>query len=332
MIVDVISESPFFPKGHGVHTAFLNQVNMLREAGVHVLVNSFKKSDITHIHTVGLPSYFFLKTRRPVVVTAHVIPASFVGSLIGAQYWLGWATAYLRHFYNSADIVIAVAPKVKEELIKIGVTTRIEVFPNPISHEWFKKDEKHRIEGRKMLGIHQDAFVALGAGQVQTRKGIGDFLEVANMLPDVTFIWAGGQPFKELTEKDPKLTKLLANLPKNVLFPGNFPYKKMPALYNAADIFFFPSYQENAPMAPLEAAACHLPLLLRDIEEYKLLYKTGYLMAQTNDEFKAMIQKLQTNHAFYKKSAEESYQLSLAFGFKKRAEQLLGYYNSLIKS
>jgi len=34
-----------------------------------------------------------------------------------------------------------------------------------------------------------------------------------------------------------------------------FPLEKMPLLYNAADMLLFPSYQENCPLVPIEAAA-----------------------------------------------------------------------------
>jgi glycosyltransferase involved in cell wall biosynthesis len=35
----------------------------------------------------------------------------------------------------------------------------------------------------------------------------------------------------------------------------------MPLVYAAADVLLFPSYQENCPLAPLEAAACGLPVV-----------------------------------------------------------------------
>ena len=60
---------------------------------------------------------------------------------------------------------------------------------------------------RKKYGINVDDFVVLGAGQVQNRKGVLDFAEVARKLPDITFIWAGGFSFGAITDGHNELKK-----------------------------------------------------------------------------------------------------------------------------
>ena len=89
MKVNVISESAFTVQGHGVHTAFTETVDELRDyTDCEVLVNSNQPADILHIHTVGpysLSKIWFAKGAK--VVSAHVTPDSFVGSLAGARYW-----------------------------------------------------------------------------------------------------------------------------------------------------------------------------------------------------------------------------------------------------
>ena len=42
------------------------------------------------------------------------------------------------------------------------------------------------------MDLAEDQFVVIGAGQVQKRKGIDDFIRLAEELPEITFIWAGG--------------------------------------------------------------------------------------------------------------------------------------------
>lgn len=332
MVVNVVSESEFFPKGHGVHTAYLNQVQMLREKGITVKVNSFGKADITHLQTIGPLALYKLLTSRPTVITAHVIPDSFVGSLKGIKYWLGVAKSYLRFIFNRADLVLAVAPKVKEELEKLGVKTRIEIFPNPINNKVFHRSSALRSQGRKKLGLGENGFVLMGAGQVQTRKGVQDFIKVGRELPEFIFVWMGGEPFKALTEQNQELTDLLRDLPKNVLFPGSFSYEDMPAIYNAADVFFFPSYQENAPMAIIEASSCGLPLLLRDIEEYKLLYREGYLSSLDLEGYKEAIKKLHEDKIFYKKWQDEGFKIARQFSFEMLGDKLINHYESLLSA
>src|SRR3989344_5633216 len=294
MKINIISESEFFPKNHGVHTAYLNHVSMLK-----------------------------------IVVSAHVMPSSFEGSYIGAKYWSGSARKYLKFFYNKADLVLAVAPKVKLELRKIGVTQRIEIFPNAIDTVMFRRDEALRSLGRKRFRLDKDKKVILGVGQVQPRKGISYFIKIAKELPEFTFIWVGDKPFKGLTAENEELRQLLRYPPKNFISAGGFPYSKMPQVYNAADIFFFPSFQENASMSIIEAASCGLPLILRDLEEYRLLYKEGYLSARKSDEFKKHIQRLFSNKNLFEQQRKESFNLARKFSYEALGNKLLNYYQDL---
>jgi len=329
MKINVISESEFFPKGHGVHTAYLNHVAMLKKLNIEVITNSLKKADVVHIETIGPFGLYKLLSSPKTVVSAHVIPASFEGSLAGTKYWLGSAKKYLRFFYNRANLVLAVAPKVKSELEKIGVQQRIEILPNPIDTLVFRKDEKLRMLGRKRFGLDKDNKVILGVGQVQPRKGIKDFIRIAQQLPEFTFIWVGSQPFGALTAQSEELQQLLKFPPKNFILAGGVPYSIMPQVYNAADIFFFPSYQENAPMAIIEAASCGLPLVLRDLEEYKLLYKEGYLTGRKNIEFKKHIQRLFFDKKLFEKQSKASFLLAQKFSFEALGNKLLQYYQNL---
>lgn len=329
--VNVVSESEFFPKAHGVHSAYINMIELLKTHGVKVSINSFKKgADITHIHTIGPFSLYQLLTNKPTVVTAHVVPDSFVGSLVGAKYWYGASAVYLRFFYNRANLVLAVAPKVKEALIKLGVKRRIEIFPNVIDTSVFEESRILRTQGRKKLGLSMNEKVIIGVGQMQSRKGIDTFVRVAKEFPNFIFVWVGGKPFKGLVDQNRALKDALKNKPKNILFTGIVGYEEMPTLLNAADVFFFPSFQENAPMAPIEAAACGLPLVLRNLDEYKLLYQEGYFLANSDENFAKHIEKLFTNRAYYSLAKKNAINLSKKFSFETLGELLLGYYQTLL--
>jgi 1,2-diacylglycerol-3-alpha-glucose alpha-1,2-galactosyltransferase len=330
LTVNLISESVYLPKGHGVHTAFLNTMEMLKEKKVQVLVNSRQKADITHIHTVGPFAWYKLISSKNTVVSAHVIPGSFEGSLVLTSYWLGSAKQYLSYFYNKADLVLAVAPKVKEELVKMGVTSPIEVFPNPIDLKTFKKDEVARKAVRERYGFIEEDFVVLDVGQVQTRKGVGDFLLAAEKLPEIKFVWIGGKPFGKLTKIEKELEEKIASPPKNVLFAGQHKVEEMPDLYNLADCFFSPSYQENAPMAVIEAACVRLPLVLRDLSEYRSLYKEGYI-AGGEENFAENIKRLKEDKDYYSKWSKLAISLAKKFNSDSLGDKLIQYYISLEK-
>jgi 1,2-diacylglycerol-3-alpha-glucose alpha-1,2-galactosyltransferase len=91
----------------------------------------------------------------------------------------------------------------------------------------------------KTLRNFSDQFVVLGAGQVQRRKGIDDFAQLARECPDVTFVWAGGFSFGNMTNGHAEYKKLMEQPPKNLVFTGIVEAEEMLKLYNMADVFFF---------------------------------------------------------------------------------------------
>lgn len=330
MHINVISESVFFPKGHGVHTAFLNHLDMLKKQHVSFSINSFAKSDITHIHTVGIFSLFKLLTSSNVIVTAHILPDSLVGSLIGSHYWIKFARKYLIYFYNKANLIFAVSPKVKEELIKLGVTTPIKTFPLSLDEKLFAPNKKMRETLRAEWNIKKNDTVLIGVGQIQSRKGIVDFVEIAKKLPEYIFVWVGSLPFGSLTEQSEDLKRCLLHPPENFkLVTTIFTYENMPANYNAADIFLFPSYQETFGLVVIEAASCGLPVILRDLPEYENTFKQNYLKANTINQFIENIHILKDpkKYAEYLKKSKE---IASDFSNLENSLRMVTYYQNFL--
>jgi 1,2-diacylglycerol-3-alpha-glucose alpha-1,2-galactosyltransferase len=147
-------------------------------------------------------------------------------------------------------------------------------------------------------------FTVLGVGQVQHRKGVLDFIEVAKKLPAVDFVWAGGFSFKGITAGYEELKKVMDNPPSNVRFLGIVPREKMNELYHGCDLFFLPSFDELMPMSVLEAAVCDKPILLRDLELYQPVFFKHYLSAHDVDGFVKMIKQLSENKEMYQQSLD----------------------------
>jgi 1,2-diacylglycerol-3-alpha-glucose alpha-1,2-galactosyltransferase len=329
--INMVSESVYGFQGQGVHTAFVNFMAMLKnKKGVEILVNSKEPCDILHCHTLG-PLYWMLRGRSggKRVMSAHVVPGSIEGSIVGWKLWGPLFNRYMVAAYNSADLVIPVAPAVKRVLAEIGVKSRQEMLPNPIDLGAFKPSAALRAKGRKRLGLKPGAKVALCVGQIQPRKGVSDFLQSAAAHPEIHFVWAGGRPFSVLTEAYMELNSQIKAAGPNVHFPGILGLDVMPEIYNAADVFYFPSFQENCALAIAEAAACGLPLLLRELSDYRELYGKGYLTAGDQAGFRD-----QLKNVFSKASLRQSYRrqsIAMAKNFSSRhlADELLALYEEL---
>jgi len=329
--INVLFES-FVGEANGVYTAFLEVISALKkDPDILVTINSSPKDcDIIHAQSIGL-NYIWTAIRygKKMVTSAHVVPDSFIGSLVLSAWWRPFAKAYLRWAFSLPKLVIAVSPIVKEELVKIGVSSQIEVLCNAVDREKFKPNPEARKRIREKHGLKEDAFIALSVGQIQPRKGIYDFLETARKCPDITFAWVGGRPYGRLTADFDRLTHEVDNAPANVKFLGTIDFKEMPDYYAMADVYFFPSYQENFAYATIEASAAQLPLLLRDNVEYPGTLFTHYLKGQDAGEFANALSQLKEDPQYLFKWQQESDTLASQYEITAYKEKLLAIYHSI---
>jgi len=334
MKVHVISETPFIMKATGVHTAFMEHIELLREKDdVQVVINDEGTGDIFHGHTYGL--YYIWKGRKyngRRVFTAHVIPDSIKGSLPVWRLFMPFIRLGLKIVYSYADVCIAISPMVGKAIKESGAKTRIVNIYNPVHIDTWRRTADNRKKGRERLGLKENEFVVLGVGQLVRRKGVDDFLDIANAIPEVKFVWAGGRPFGGLTEGIKRIDERLRSAGENFINAGSVELEDMPLIYAAADLMLFPSYQENCPLAPIEAAACGMPVIYRDIEEYKSLYKYKYLKARTTAEFIRLTRAMISDPQYYEEGLRISEQLLMQFDKEIIREKLIDVYKSLLNN
>jgi 1,2-diacylglycerol-3-alpha-glucose alpha-1,2-galactosyltransferase len=334
MKIHVISETQFIMKATGVHTAFLDHIELLKEKNdIEVVVNDEGTGDIFHCHTYGL--YYLWKGRKYKgrrVFTAHVIPDSIKGSLPLWWLFMPFIRVGLKIVYSYADICIAISPMVEKAIIATGAKTKIVKIYNPVHIDRWKRTEENRKKGRQLLKLTENEFIVLGVGQLTGRKGVEDFLDIADAIPEVKFVWAGGRPFKGFTEGIKRINERLNNAGKNVINIGQINLEDMPLIYAAADLMLFPSYQENCPLAPIEAAACGMPVIYRDIEEYRSLYENPYIKAGSIEEFITLTKRMIDDSQFYNEGLKISEQLLMQFDKDIIRKKLINMYQSLLSN
>ena len=167
----------------------------------------------------------------------------------------------------------------------------------------------------------------IGVGQLQPRKGIADFAEIARRVPGAQFLWIGGRPFGVVSAGISGLKKLMANPPSNLRFVGPVALTQMPAVYNAADALLFPSFQENCPYAPLEAAGCGIPVIFRDLPGYSQLYPTDYTAAADVSGFVDRLRETLDSPAQWQRLSQASLRLAAHFRPGQFIEALARLYD-----
>lgn len=322
-------------KGQGVGSAYNELIKMLRKRFINefdISINKYSKSDVSHYHTVDLPFYFstfFRKSRGRLVGYVHFVPATLEGSLAIFPPFLKIFNWYLIKFYKRMDELVVVNPAFIDELVKIGIDRgKVTYIPNFVSSEVFYEAKPiEKQEWRKSLGFTDTDFIVMGAGQIQKRKGLDDFIKLAKNKPECQFIWVGGFSFGKMTDGYDEYKAVYQNPPKNLLFTGIIDREEMCQYYNIVDVFLLPSYNELFPMCILEAFNCGTPVMLRDLELYHAIIKDDYLSCKDYEDMTKCIDNLMNDQSLLKKYKSKSKTAADFYSEDRVSELWLDFYN-----
>ena len=304
--------------GQGVGSAYIEQVALVKECEDIFEVkenDKHKNFHIYHMHTVN-PKYRMRFNKKHVnVAYVHFIPSTLDGSIKMPKLFFGVFKRYVISTYRKADEIVVVNPSFIPPLEELGMKREnITYIPNFVDHEKFHKiSDKERNELRDKYQIPHDKFVVMGCGQVQTRKGVLDYVEVAKRNPDKMFVWAGGFSFGKMTDGYKELKAIMDNPPENVKFIGIIPRTEMNGIFNMCDLLFMPSLSELFPMSILEAVNSQKPVLLRDLDLYEeILFKNKdcYAVGTDVDSFDAQVKKLAEDKKYYEHYSKGSQVIS----------------------
>lgn len=291
-------------KGQGVGSAYTELVRLLRTyltADIMVTENDWHASLITHYHTVDPQFYLstFDRRRGRLIGYVHFLPETLEGSLklpglIGTTF-----DKYLISFYKRMDRLVVVNPSFIPQLVAYGIPEeKVRYIPNFVAkREFYPVDPDKKDQLRRQHQLHPGRFTVLGVGQVQERKGVGDFITLAKRHPEIDFVWVGGFSFGKMTAGYARLKEVVDNPPANLFFPGIVDRNKMREYYNMADLFLLPSYNELFPMSILEAFSCGIPVLVRELPLYHDIISGFYAGADNVGEMERQIVALRDTPA-----------------------------------
>ena len=281
----------------GVGRAIYHQKTAAKMAGI-TCVDNYRDADIIHINTVFPKSLHMAHLARkkhiPVVYHAHSTKEDFKNSYLGSNLFDELFGKWIKHCYNSTDMVITPSGYAKGLLEKDGIQKDITVLSNGIDLSYYQPEEGDRENFRKKFGFKEDDKVIMSAGLWIERKGLLDFVELAKAMPEYKFIWFGDSNLYTVSHKIRKA--VFTNLP-NLLFAGYVPREELKKAYAACDLFLFPSKEETEGIVILEAMAMKIPILLRDIPVYEDWIRTNEDAYKAKDlrEFQELTTKILEN-------------------------------------
>ena len=120
-----------------------------------------------------------------------------------------------------------------------------------------------------------------------------------------------------------------------MLFAGLVPHERVPAFYQAADIFVFPSVIESQGLVVLEALASGLPVVAPRDQAYAPFVqdgRTGRLVHPvTAERFARSTLELIRDPGERAKNARAAVRLSREYTLEKMAERLVAIYRAAIR-
>ncbi len=165
---------------------------------------------------------------------------------------------------------------------------KIKVIHNGVDINKFKPaEDKRKVKAE--LGFNPDDIAIVSVGRLYARKGLFTLIQsipaVIKRFPNAKFIISGKGQSDEMK-------KLIAHAERigvknNIIFTGYYPDKKLPKLYQAADVFAFSTFYEHHPFAVLEALATGLPVVtttVGGISETIESGRNGFLVEPFNEK------------------------------------------------
>ncbi len=318
----------------GFKRAFESHKQALRLAGVEVTTEPNNENyELLHLHAFGPKSFYYLnKAKREgikVVVHAHSVGAhDFRDSYTMSNLIAPLYEKYLTFFYEQSDAVFTPSEFARTLLRQAGLAKRVEVVSNGVNCERFRFSPEKRRLYRGRYNLHR--FAVFSAGNVIPRKGIVDFIRVAERLPQFDFIWYGHRWSKALVFH-PQMDKYVNERLFNVIMPGYV--SDTPGAFSAGDVLFFSSHTETQGMVILEAASLGRPLVVRDIPEYEdwLVHGVNCLKGQTESEFVEHLRRLESDPKLYRHLSRGALQLAQEHSLEVVGQRLKALYRSVLE-
>lgn len=167
-----------------------------------------------------------------------------------------------------ANKIIAVSHFTKRELLQYYKVkaNKIHVIHNGVDTRKFQPaTNKHKV--KEVVGLNADDIAILSVGRLYARKGLFTLIEsmpiVIKQFRNAKFVISGKGQSNEMKKLIDHAKRI--GVRDNIIFTGYYPDKKLPFLYQAADVFAFSTFYENLPFAVLEALSTGVPVVTTNV-------------------------------------------------------------------
>lgn len=285
----------------------------------------------------GVDVYHATNYFLPPVATARTVLSIYDLAFLRNPAWcspriVGPFSRAVRRFAGQADAIVACSHATKQDIVSLlGVdAARVRVVHGAVSPDFAAMPRPRAVD---LLAERYDLRLpyVLYVGTLEPRKNIEGllraFAQVAGDMPH-TLVLAGGMGWG-MGNLFPLIKGL--GLENRVRIMGFVDKAHLPALYAAAEVFFFPSHFEGFGLPVLEAMTCGCPVITSSTSS---MPEAGgeaaqYVNPKDIDQMAACLRMVLGNEALREQMSERGLAQAAAFTWDAAAEATLNLYRSL---
>ncbi|HLI97664.1 MAG TPA: glycosyltransferase [Candidatus Baltobacteraceae bacterium] len=219
----------------------------------HAIIN---RLDILHAHSPFVTGWMAVRYARrlriPLVYTYHTQLEEYAHYVPFEPHATRRAASTLtRSFANLTDAVIVPTASMRDHLVDLGVTVRVEIIPSGIDLTRFSSGTRNS-QLRASLGVRDGERMLLFVSRLAREKNVDLLIDAmrACSVP-ARLIIAGDGPERAALEARAAEHRVA----DRIRFLGPVERAELPDLYASADAFVFPSVTETQGLVLVEALA-----------------------------------------------------------------------------
>jgi glycosyltransferase involved in cell wall biosynthesis len=294
------------------------------------LDKTFGAGDIFHA-TNHLLAHF---GRARTVFTLHdLIFLRFPAYHLPYNRW--YLTLAMPRYLRAADVIVTPSACSKQDAIEFyGLPeSKIIVIPEAPA-PYFKPAAGQTELDRVRQKYHLPEKFILHVATIEPRKNLSRLLDAFQSLladwPDLKLVFIGkkGWLYESFFEKLQAM-----GLQELVIFPGYIAEEDLPACYQLAEVFAFPSLYEGFGLPPLEAMACGTPVVSSHSSSLpEAVGEAGLLVDPTNTaELATALRRVLEDLRLKADLRQRGLLQAQKFSWAKATDRLIEIYQSLLK-
>jgi glycosyltransferase involved in cell wall biosynthesis len=285
--------------------------------------------------------HYVLPPIRPckAVVTIHDIIHILFPEYLPSKYAFWYAKFMLTLAARSSRRIITVSESSKKDIVNyLNVSPeKVVVIPNAIESQFNKIETGGWVKKfREETNLLKPYILYVGSHA--PHKNVDGLIRAFSLFKKrtknpVQLVLAG-----EERKNSPDIGKLIAeySLEEDIKFLGSKLYDKnrLPMLYNAAEMFVFPSFYEGFGLPPLEAMACGIPVITSTCSSLpEVVGDAGILIDPRNyEDMSKKMEQLFDDTRLRASLVEKGFERVQHFSAEKTARKTLKVYREVANS